>query len=122
MRARVDDALCVGHGRCYEIAPDIFGDDERGHCVLLRKTVPKQHEAATRRAEANCPERAITVHEERAADDDGHSQAHQFINPLRIDRVFIRCRVLSHPFGATCYVCSLSFCGRASPDLRRIVL
>ena len=28
------DAKCVGHGRCYELAPDVFGDDERGHCVV----------------------------------------------------------------------------------------
>ena len=67
MRVRVDEKLCVGHGRCYEIAPDVFGDDERGHCVLLRETVPKRHEGVTRRAAANCPERAITIDEERAA-------------------------------------------------------
>jgi ferredoxin len=63
VKVRVDSALCVGHGRCYEISPEVFGDDERGHCVVLRETVPSQHEAATRRAEANCPERAITLEE-----------------------------------------------------------
>ena len=29
MRVRVDAKLCTGHGRCYEIAPDTFTDDER---------------------------------------------------------------------------------------------
>ena len=33
-RVRVDAALCVGHGRCYVLAPDVFGEDDRGHCVL----------------------------------------------------------------------------------------
>ena len=61
MKVRVDSELCVGHGRCYEIAPDVFGDDERGHCVVLREIVPKQHEDTARRAEANCPERAIAI-------------------------------------------------------------
>ena len=67
VKVRVDGELCVGHGRCYEIAPEIFGDDERGHCVLLHETVPRAHEAVTQRAEANCPERAITIDEERVA-------------------------------------------------------
>jgi len=61
MKARVDSALCVGHGRCYELAPEVFGDDERGHCVLLTETVPTAQQPAARRAEANCPERAITL-------------------------------------------------------------
>lgn len=61
MKVRVDASLCVGHGRCYEIAPEVFGDDERGHCVLLAADVPPEQEDATRRAEANCPEQAITV-------------------------------------------------------------
>ena len=61
MRVRVDSELCVGHGRCYEIAPTVFGDDERGHCVLLVEVVPAEHEEVARRAEANCPERAISV-------------------------------------------------------------
>ena len=28
MKVRVDDGLCVGHGRCYELAPRVFGEDE----------------------------------------------------------------------------------------------
>ena len=63
MKVQVDVELCVGHGRCYEISPEVFGDDERGRCVLLREAVPSEHEAVTRRAEANCPERAIRLEE-----------------------------------------------------------
>lgn len=61
MKVRVDPERCVGHGRCYEIAPDVFGDDERGHCVVLAASVPAEHRAAARKAEANCPEQAIQV-------------------------------------------------------------
>ena len=61
MNARVDSELCVGHGRCYEIAPEVFGDDERGHCVVLALLVPPDQEDAARRAEGNCPERAISL-------------------------------------------------------------
>ncbi len=63
MRVLVDSALCEGHGRCYEIAPEVFGDDERGHCVVQTEIVPSEHEKKTQRAEANCPERAISTHE-----------------------------------------------------------
>jgi ferredoxin len=61
VKIRVDSALCVGHGRCYEIAPDVFGDDERGHCVLLTPEVAPEHRDAASKAEANCPEQAIVV-------------------------------------------------------------
>ena len=64
MKVRVDSETCVGHGRCYEIAPEVFGDDERGRCVILMPQVAKQHHDATRKAEGNCPERAITIEEE----------------------------------------------------------
>ncbi len=63
MKVRVDSAACVGHGRCYEIAPEVFGDDDRGHCVIVTPEVAKEQQAAARRAEANCPERAILIEE-----------------------------------------------------------
>jgi len=59
VKVRVEASLCVGHGRCYEIAPEVFGDDERGHCVLLQAEVAPPHREAARKAEANCPEQAI---------------------------------------------------------------
>ena len=40
MRVRVDRERCVGHGRCYVLAPDVFTDDERGHCVVRVDPVP----------------------------------------------------------------------------------
>jgi ferredoxin len=61
LKVRVNADRCVGHGRCYEIAPEVFLDDERGHCRIENERVPAEHEAAARRAEANCPENAIEV-------------------------------------------------------------
>ena len=31
MKVRVDLELCVGHGRCYMLAPEIYDEDERGY-------------------------------------------------------------------------------------------
>ena len=59
MKVRVDANLCVGHGRCYELAPDVYGDDERGHCRILLTEVPPELEAQARLGEENCPEGAI---------------------------------------------------------------
>ena len=64
MKVRVDLTLCVGHGRCYALAPDVFEDDERGHCVLLLESVPPDLEKQARMAEANCPEAAISIDED----------------------------------------------------------
>jgi ferredoxin len=61
VKVRVDAATCVGHGRCYELAPEVFGEDERGHCRVLLEDVPPEHQKQARAAEANCPERAIQI-------------------------------------------------------------
>lgn len=63
MKIRVDANLCVGHGRCYELAPDVYGDDERGHCTLLHAVVPPGLEQQARAGEENCPEGAIDIDE-----------------------------------------------------------
>jgi len=61
VKVRVDAATCVGHGRCYELAPEVFGEDERGHCRVLLEDVPPERQKQARAAEANCPERAIQI-------------------------------------------------------------
>ena len=67
MRVQIDPALCQGHGRCYDLAPDLFGEDEDGYSTLTPLTagglVPPAHEEDARLAAANCPESAITVTE-----------------------------------------------------------
>lgn len=63
MRLRVDLEKCVGHGRCYELAPEVFDEDERGHCRILQANVPPALEKQARLGEANCPEVAIQIEE-----------------------------------------------------------
>lgn len=65
MQVRVDEAVCTGHGRCYALAPDVFGSDDFGHCVVLVSAggVPSGLEAQARVGRDNCPELAITVEE-----------------------------------------------------------
>jgi ferredoxin len=61
MRVRVDREKCVGHGRCYVLAPDVFADDERGHCVVRSPEVARELEEQARLGEGNCPEHAISL-------------------------------------------------------------
>ena len=64
MRVRLDRARCVGHGRCYVLAPEVFEEDERGHCVVLLATVPDDLADDARRGVQNCPEAALSIEEE----------------------------------------------------------
>lgn len=63
MKITVDDAICVGHGRCYALAPDVFGPDDFGHCAVLVDEVEAGSALAeqARAGVENCPERAITL-------------------------------------------------------------
>jgi len=63
VRVRVDRDACVGHGRCYALAPDVFEDDERGHSVVVRPDVPPELSKQARTAADNCPEGAIHLDE-----------------------------------------------------------
>ena len=66
MRVQIDAELCQGHGRCYDLAPKVFGEDEDGYAVLLREGghVPAELEDDARLAEANCPEAAVLILQE----------------------------------------------------------
>jgi ferredoxin len=64
MRVRVDLEACVGHGRCYMLAPDVFDEDDQGHCMLRREVVPPELEDQARMGESNCPEGAIELSED----------------------------------------------------------
>jgi len=61
VRVRVDDDACVGHGRCYMLAPDVYEEDERGHCKIPNGSIPPELEKQARMGEANCPEGAIEI-------------------------------------------------------------
>ncbi len=65
MKLRINSDVCQGHGRCYDLAPDLFGDDEEGFGQVLGDgVVSADKERDARLAVANCPERAIEVIEE----------------------------------------------------------
>ena len=60
-RVDVDVAGCCGHGRCYDLSPELFDADDEGHSVVLHAMIHDDMLAAAQRAAAACPERAITV-------------------------------------------------------------
>jgi ferredoxin len=65
VKVQIDSARCSGHGRCYDLAPELFGEDEEGYGQALSGgIIPPGREDAARLAAANCPERAINVLEE----------------------------------------------------------
>ena len=69
MKLHIDSARCQGHGRCYDLAPDLFGDDEEGYGMVRGDgIVPADREHDARLAVANCPERAIELSEETSHD------------------------------------------------------
>jgi ferredoxin len=62
VRLELDDERCTGHGRCYTLAPEVFGGDDSGYAVLLVDgDVPADLVERARSAALNCPERAITI-------------------------------------------------------------
>jgi ferredoxin len=46
------------------LAPDVFDEDEHGHCKLLRSEIPAEFSGQARIGEANCPEGAIEIEED----------------------------------------------------------
>jgi ferredoxin len=66
VKVRIGADLCQGHGRCYDLAPALFEDDDEGYGkVLADGVVLPDMEDNARRAALNCPERAIKLIEER---------------------------------------------------------
>jgi ferredoxin len=65
VKLQIDVGLCRGNGRCYDLAPDLFGDDQEGYGKVLGDgVVPPEKEDDARRASLSCPERAIRLLEE----------------------------------------------------------
>ena len=60
MKVQIDARSCQGHGRCYDLAPGLFGADDEGYgAVLGDGAVPPGQEHDARLAALNCPEHAI---------------------------------------------------------------
>jgi ferredoxin len=58
----VETSACMGHGRCYDVAPGLFEDDDEGYSVVKGDgQVPPGESDAARLAVRLCPERAVTL-------------------------------------------------------------
>jgi ferredoxin len=69
VKVHVDSERCQGHGRCYDLTPGLFADDEEGYGQVIGDgVVPPGQEGQARLAAANCPERAIELVEEAGHD------------------------------------------------------
>ncbi len=63
MRLTVDGPSCMGHGRCYVMAPDLLDYDDEGYVTIRDQTVavPDDQIEAAEDAAGTCPEQAITL-------------------------------------------------------------
>jgi ferredoxin len=62
MRVIVDLGKCQGHGRCYDLAPDVFEPDARGHVdVAVDGDLPPVLQPDARIGVRNCPEAALRL-------------------------------------------------------------
>ncbi len=59
----IDADKCMGHGRCYSVAPDLLTDDEEGFVAQRGQLVELPDELADQAQDAvfACPESAITT-------------------------------------------------------------
>lgn len=66
MKVRVNSEICAGFGICTGIAPEVFELHEDGYAVVLVGEVAPEDEDTMRRAESQCPARAISLSESSA--------------------------------------------------------
>ena len=61
-RVSIDRDMCVGHGRCYSLAPDVYDSDDEGFSELIADTpaTPELRQQARLGADT-CPEHAIKL-------------------------------------------------------------
>lgn len=69
MYIAIDGDKCMGHGRCYSVAPDLLSDDEEGFVAQRGSCwqIPADQVDQARDAADACPEGAIAVTESRPA-------------------------------------------------------
>ena len=62
---QINPGLCQGHGRCYDLAPGLFGADDEGYGQVLGDGIAApEAEREAHLAVLNCPEHAIELAEE----------------------------------------------------------
>ena len=65
MKVQIDSEKCQGHGRCYDLAPQLFTEDEEGYGQVIgegKVSADDEHQAQL--AFSNCPENAVQILEE----------------------------------------------------------
>jgi ferredoxin len=75
MRVKVNRERCQGHSRCRALAPQVFEADELGYSFVVASPVPPDLEERVLLAVRNCPERAISIEEERPLAGEAPSSA-----------------------------------------------
>lgn len=60
-RVVVDPDSCMGHGRCYDLHPDVFAPDDEGYAVLVAEEWGPEMRKQAEDAVNECPERAISI-------------------------------------------------------------
>ena len=63
MKMTVDSELCMGHGRCYRLMPDLLSSDDEGFVTIRDQTieVPADQWELAEEAVGTCPEEAISL-------------------------------------------------------------
>jgi ferredoxin len=62
LKVVVDFSRCQGHGRCYDLAPDVFEPDERGRVALaISGELPAALQRDAEIGVRNCPESALAL-------------------------------------------------------------
>lgn len=67
MKVHVNPDICAGFGICTGIAPHVFELNDDGYAIVLVDDVAPEDEDLMRRAESQCPSRAITISEDHSA-------------------------------------------------------
>jgi len=65
VKVQIDSEKCQGHGRCYDLAPQLFTEDEEGYGQVIgegKVSADDEHQAQL--AFSNCPENAVQILEE----------------------------------------------------------
>ena len=64
MKVSVDLEKCVGHARCQDKCPEVYGTDKLlGKCEIILSTVPDHLQEHARIGALSCPEGAIMIEE-----------------------------------------------------------
>jgi ferredoxin len=63
-RVSIDTELCAAHGRCYQLAPDVFEADDDGYSRVKHAVLGPESRALLGRVAQLCPELAIRVEDE----------------------------------------------------------